>query len=172
MENLLYNIIRRIADAMPDVSTVDEDYGQLEAIDRQEVDTYPLTFPAVLVSETETDWSNLGDLVQKGRAQVAVRLAIDCYDDTHYDSGTMEAIMSRADMADRIHKALQGFRPLGDGPLIRERSRFYTWSHGIKVYEQHYTLTVSQTVRERAVAEPPHTLSLAVSVSARQNESQ
>ena len=170
MENILCNIIQRIAETMPDISTVDEDYGQLEAIDKQNMDTYPLTFPAVLISETETEWSDIGDLAQKGQARIVARLVIDCYDDTHYGSGTTEAIMNRADMADRLHKALQGFRPLDDGPLIRERSRFYTWSHGIKVYEQHYTVTVSQTVLETSVSEPPHTVSLKV-VSSVQSES-
>ena len=162
MESILCNIIQHIAAAMPEVSTVDEDYGQLEALDREEVDTYPLTFPAVLVSETETEWGNISRLEQKGTARIVVRLAIDCYDDTHYGSGTIEAVESRAAMADEVHRALQGFRPLNDGALIRERSRFYTWNHGIKVYEQHYTVTVSQTARETLVSAPPHTVSLQV----------
>lgn len=170
MENILTNIIQRIAAAMPEVSTVDEDYGQLEAIDKEGIDTYPLTFPAVLVSETETVWSDIGELAQKGVARIAVRLVIDCYDDTHHGCGTIEAVESRAEMAEEVHRALQGFRPLDDGPLIRERSRFYTWNHGIKVYEQHYTVTVSQTVREKVVSEPPHTVSLKVS-SLAQSES-
>lgn len=46
MELLLYHLIDHIKENMPSLSLVDEDYGQLEAIDKEDVDTYPVTFPA------------------------------------------------------------------------------------------------------------------------------
>lgn len=148
MESLIYHLINHIKENMPSLSMVDEDYGQLEAIDKVDMDTYSVTFPAVLVNIPETEWSNLSVKSQKGKAKVNVRLIIDCYDDTHFGSGTIEKTLEREEMADTLHKILQGFRPEGDGELNRELSRFYTWSHGIKIYEFVYSLVVSDINRE------------------------
>lgn len=161
MESLLYHLIKHIKQHMPSLSMVDEDYGQLEAIDREDIDTYPVTFPCVLIDIPETEWSNLNGKSQKGRAKVNVRLAIDCYDDTHYGSCTMEAILERYEMAETLHRLLQRFRPEDDGELIREKSRFYTWSHGIKVYEAQYSLSVTDIIRETVKADAPARVSIA-----------
>ena len=46
MEDIFLAIQERIALKMPELSLVDEDYGQLVT----EEDTYPVTFPCVLIS--------------------------------------------------------------------------------------------------------------------------
>ena len=37
MESLLYQLINHIKEQMPSLSLVDEDYGQLEAIDKEDM---------------------------------------------------------------------------------------------------------------------------------------
>lgn len=165
MESLLYQLINHVKEAMPSLSMVDEDYGQLEAIDKDDMDTYPVTFPAVLIDIPQTEWSNLSAKNQKGTAKINVRLIIDCYDDTHFASGTMEKISQRQQMADALHAALQGYRPSADGELMREKSRFYTWAHGIKVYEAVYSLAVSSFIRETKTVEPPRRVSISAEAS-------
>ncbi len=155
MESMLYRLIYHIKENMPELSLVDEDYGQLEALDKSEVDMYPITFPAVLINTLETDWSNLSEKSQKGKTQLVFRLVIDCYDDTHYSSGTMEAMENRQEMVAELHRLLQCFRPTGSGELIREKSRFYTWSHGIKVYEMTYSISVEDIIQETIKADAP-----------------
>lgn len=155
MESMLYRLIYHIKENMPELSLVDEDYGQLEALDNNEVDMYPVTFPAVLINTQETVWSNLSGKNQKGKAQLVFRLIIDCYDDTHYGSGTMEAMEERQEMVTELHRHLQCFRPVGSGELIREKSRFYTWSHGIKVYEMTYSISVEDFIQETTRAAAP-----------------
>lgn len=76
MEHLLNDIIELIGNNMPDIRTVDEDYGQLEMLDDSR-DSYPLMFPAVLIDSPETSWENIGGLSQKGLCTVSVRLCID-----------------------------------------------------------------------------------------------
>jgi hypothetical protein len=49
MEQLLLDLINLISTGMPELVTVDEDYGQLEMINREDRSTYPLVFPAVLI---------------------------------------------------------------------------------------------------------------------------
>ena len=148
MEYIISELIPRIAQAMPSLTLVDEDYGQLENIDDsdEERQMYPITFPCVLIDAPETEWSNLAPGVQKGITTVRVRLCIDCYDDTHYGSDTVERADSRNELRHQLHAVLQGFRPAGDGCLVRTASRFYTFNHGIKVYEIVYKTTVSESV--------------------------
>lgn len=155
MEFLISEIIKLVSDNMADISLVDEDYGQLEAIDNDNVDMYPITFPAVLIETPEAEWSDTTDFNQKGSCSVRVRLIIDCYDDTHSTSGTLDLVRQRNDMRHRLHTLLQGFRPSGDGALIRTKSRFFTFNHGIKVYEMTYSTTVSEIVTETTTAPRP-----------------
>ena len=162
MEELLYNLIAHINEGLPELSLVDEDYGQLEALDDPNIDQYPLTYPAVLIDAAETEWSDITGLSQKGKATVRLRLIIDCYDDTHEPSGTMGAIMQRAEMLGNLHRLVQGFRPMDDGVMRREKSRFYTWKHGIKVYENVYTLTVTENIQETEKADAPKKIVLSV----------
>jgi hypothetical protein len=162
MEYLVCKLIEHISKNIDGLSVVDEDYGQLEAIDNDNVDMYPLTFPAVLIETPETEWSDVADGAQKGTCTVRVRLVLDCYDDTHATSGTIAAVGARNDMRHRLHTLLQGFRPCGDGALMRTKSKFFTWNHGIKVYEMTYTTTVSECVaaQKKKVAKPAVALSV------------
>lgn len=150
MESLLVNLINKIAGELPWARTVDEDYGQLEALDDENIDMYPLTFPAILIDLQGTEWSDAGDLSQRGVCEVRVRLAIDCYDDTHAGSQTTDRIMQREEKRKALHALLQGYRVSSEGSLIRTRSKFFTFNHGIKVYEATYTCATSETTRERA----------------------
>ena len=45
MEEIFIAIMERIAEKMPELSYIDEDYGQLEA--GAEEDHYPVTFPSL-----------------------------------------------------------------------------------------------------------------------------
>lgn len=151
MENLLEYLINYFGEKMPELSTIDEDYGQLEMIDQQNRDTYPLTYPAVLIDAPDVVWSNIAGLSQKGDATIRVKLIIDCYDDTHYGSTTTDRISQRAAMRRKVHKLLQGYRVNNETTLIRTNSRFYTWNHGIKVYEQTYTGVVTELIEKETV---------------------
>lgn len=164
MESLISELITLIASAMPALALVDEDYGQLENIDDSddERQMYPIAFPCVLIDAPETEWSNLASGVQKGGCTIRVRLCIDCYDDTHYGSDTTSRIAERNALRHELHAVLQNFRPDDDGALIRTASRFYTFNHGIKVYELTYKTTVSESVVTEKVKVAAHRISLSV----------
>ena len=144
MEKLLQDLINLFGREIPELSTIDEDYGQLEMINQENRDTYPLTYPAMLIDAPDAQWSNIAGLSQKGIATIRARLILDCYDDTHHGSGTTDLIATRAALRAKVHKLLQGYRVDEESTLIRTNSRFYTWDHGIKVYEQTYTCVVTE----------------------------
>lgn len=155
METIIGKLIEYIGRQMPEINIVDEDYGQIENLEEEDKDMYPLTFPAVLIEIPETTWSDISGPNQKGTATIRVRLAIDCYDDTHdgYDNHLMKA-MERSLMSRTLHHFLQGFRPLDNEAMDRIKTRFYTYNHGIKIYEHTYTLTVSDILPEQTVPKP------------------
>ncbi len=97
MEELYINIIKQIAAEVPELSLIDEDYGQLET--SAEDDAYPVTYPCVLIGNDEIEWEDLTGDTQRGRASLTVRLAIDCYHDTHYTSGTYDHVRERRRIA-------------------------------------------------------------------------
>lgn len=142
MEELFSLFMQRISERMPELSLVDEDYGQLEA--GLEEETYPVTFPCVLIGNLEADWENItGGSGQRGTVFFSVRLAVDCYDDTHYGSGTESKVAERLQMANRVYAALQGFRPSKDmTALVRTKSRFYSLPAGIKAYEYTFSFRI------------------------------
>jgi hypothetical protein len=133
MEEILIAVMNRISEKIAGLSLIDEDTGQLET----DEETYPVTFPGVLVGNTDINWTDIGLGVQKGEVQMTVRLAIDCYDDTHIGSGTTGKIRERQQLSTEVYKALQGFR-LNKymGPAVRVKSRDYTLPGNVKVYEK------------------------------------
>ena len=57
MDEIFIAIMEQIAQEMPELSLIDEDYGQLEM--GAEEDQYPVTFPCVLIGNTNSDWHDL-----------------------------------------------------------------------------------------------------------------
>ena len=151
MEHLILPIIQHLAKGMPELSLVDEDYGQLEVIDENGKQMYPITYPAVLVDLEQVEWSNVSGGSQLGEARLKARLIIDCYEDTHIGSNTDLFIQQREEMRRRMHLLLQGFRPMGEAgsSLVRIESKFYTFNHGIKVYQETYTCRVSEAIPQQ-----------------------
>nr|DAY17189.1 MAG TPA: hypothetical protein [Caudoviricetes sp.] len=132
MEEIFISILNLIANEIPQLSLVDEDYGQLETSE----DTYPVTFPCALIGNMEADWEEIGMGTQKGIVTLTTRLAIDCYEDTHIGSGTTEKVAERLRLANQLYTTLQCSRHSGDmGPMFRTKTRCYSLPGMIKVYE-------------------------------------
>lgn len=141
MDEIFIAIMEQIAQEMPELSLIDEDYGQLEM--GAEEDQYPVTFPCVLIGNASSDWHDLGYGVQKSESMLTVRLAIDCYDDTSYASGTYDKVRERQQLAGKLYKSLQCLQCTDNAsPLVREKSRSYAMPHYIKVYEMTFSFTL------------------------------
>lgn len=142
MDEIFINIMERIAGSMPEISLIDEDYGQLEM--SAEEDHNPVTFPCVLIGNIDIDWRDQGLGNQKGAATITVRLAIDCYDDTSFASGTYDKIKERLQMDQKLYKTLQRFKSAQCAtPLVRVKSRDYVLPRYIKVFERTYAFNIN-----------------------------
>lgn len=132
MDEIFISIMERLAEKTPQLSLIDEDYGQLET----EQDTYPVTFPCALISNPESEWQDFKQSAQRADSSITVRVAIDCYDDTHYSSETYGRIRERCSLVHDVIAALRDFIPNEfAGRMRRTRSTSYTLPGGIKVYE-------------------------------------
>ncbi len=141
MEKLYLNIMEQVRNTLPELSLIDEDYGQLDT----EEDTYPVTFPCVLIGNANIEWLTTKSLCQKGNAEITIRLAIDCYDDTHAGSGTETYIVERQRMAARLNECLHAFKPAENTSiLMRTKSTQYAVRGGIKIYETIYTFSIHE----------------------------
>jgi len=134
MEQLILKMMELLSQSIQELSMIDEDYGQLDL--QSPEDTYPVTFPCIVIGGGQASWETLGSLDQRGQMSVTVRLAIDCYDDTHYGSTTESKIEERLQLAHRVFTSLQGKKLVsGQSRFNRSTSRDYALYKGIKCYE-------------------------------------
>lgn len=156
MEHYLNDIQKHIKQHMGDVfPLIDEDCGQLESIQDGQ-DQYPVTFPCVLIGTPDVTWRTLKPSnLQQGTAMVTVRMAMDCYDDTHLGSTQEDKIQERMELASQLNGWLHGWVFEGcSRPLLRNRSRQYSLPGGIKVYETVYTTETEENVQKPAEPVP------------------
>lgn len=140
MEDLFNLIQTAIAEKMPFLTLVDEDYGQLQTNE----DTYPVTFPSVLINIEDTRWETITEDYQRGTASIVIRLCIDCYDDTHYTSGTAGKVADRITMFKQLHDIVRQLEPANALPLERQSSRWFSLPGAIKVYESTYETIIDE----------------------------
>ena len=97
----------------------------------------------------DTEWQPMANRpgIQQGKTSVTLKLAIDCYDDTHVGSTTETKIADREQMADRLFRAAQGMRLSPKmSELDRRRSTEYALGGGVKVYEVTFEYLVREIV--------------------------
>lgn len=147
MEQLFNDLQKQIAANLgSEVSLIDEDYGQLEALMNGE-DQYPVTFPCVLIGAPQIEWRTLKQDTQLGACTLTLRLAFDCYDDTHYGSSQEHAATDRMALSRRLNACIHGWKFDGCARvMIRRTSRQFSLPGGIKVYEHTYDTDVEDTV--------------------------
>ena len=137
----LFNIIQTAsAEGMPGLTLVDEDYGQLQTNE----ETYPVTFPCVLIGVQGIDWQTITDDYQRGTATIVTKLCIDCYDDTHYTSGTADKVSERIGQFKQLHDIVRLLESDNATPLERTSSRWYSLPGAIKVYESTYECMIDE----------------------------
>lgn len=122
---------------------IDEDCGQLDAI-AQGLDQYPVTFPCVLLGDSEVVFRDVKEPAQRGTLTMTVRLAFDVYDDTRLGSGQEQSIADRLEANTRLTEILNGLQlPDSRDKLHRTLFRSYSMPHGVKVYETIYEANVT-----------------------------
>ena len=144
MEQLLLFLMQTIRQQFQlENLVIDEDCGQLDAI-AQGLDQYPVTFPCVLLGDSEVVFRDVKEPAQRGTLTMTVRLAFDVYDDTRLGSGQEQSIADRMEANTELTRILNGLRlPDSRDMLRRTLFRSYSMPHGVKVYETIYEANVT-----------------------------
>lgn len=147
MESLYLQIARRIDEAVDGIAMIDEETGQLI----ETGDAYPVLFPCVLIDLSTIDWGTDNRQVLRGTAQIVVKHAFDCVEDTHLSSQRFQqfaGLGERCRQHRQLQKALHGWRPGDTTPLVLTQSRHYTLFGRVKVYEETFTMRLSEDFSE------------------------
>lgn len=147
METLFNDLQNHLATQFGErITLIDEDYGQLEALQSGE-DQYPVTFPCILIGLPQVDWRNLKPNLQQGTLSLTVRLAFDCYDDTHYGSTQDHHASERIAIARELNTYIHGWSFEGSSsPMQRTTTQQSTYPGGIKVYNHTYISKVEESM--------------------------
>lgn len=137
--------LRSVLEGFGELSYIDEDCGQLEAMLNGE-DTYPITFPAALINFGDILWENVkNDGTQLGKGTVTIRIAFDQYDDTHTGAGQDGYGTARRTLVHEIHKKIHGLKAADSGrPYLRTASHSYSAPGRIKIYELDYSFRTEE----------------------------
>jgi len=147
MEKLYLQIAERLNQKVDGLLIIDEDTGQLI----EEGDGYPVVFPCALIDVSTIDWTIDTSRRVRGTASIIVKHAFDCTEDTHYASRKYQqfsGLEQRNSQHRQLRCALHGWRPGDTTPLILIQSRQYTLFGRIKVYEETFSMRLSDTLSD------------------------
>lgn len=143
MEKLYLQIAERLDRQVDGLLFIDEDTGQLI----EEGDGYPVVFPCILIDLSTVDWTVAHSRNLRGTVTMTVKHAFDCTEDTHYAARRYQRF---AGLEERIRQhrqavaALHGWSPGGTTALQRTQSRQYTLFGRVKVYEETFSLRLTE----------------------------
>jgi hypothetical protein len=140
MNEILLAITQRLAQQLPELQTIDIDWGQLD----ENAEQYPVFFPCALVDTPDIDWTKTGVGAQPGTAKISVKVGIKIPEDTHEGSGTTATALNRLNIAKLVNTALRLWDDVGFDPLERVKTRSYNLYGGIKVIELWYESEVAE----------------------------
>jgi len=147
MEELYLQIAERLDQEVDGLLLIDEDTGQLI----EEGDTYPIVFPCTLIDVSTIDWAVDNSRRIRGTATIIVKHAFDCTEDTHYASRKYQrfsGLKQRHSQHRQLRRALHSWRPGDTTPLILIQSRQYTLFGRIKVYEESFSMRLSDDLSD------------------------
>lgn len=153
MESIYLKIAERLRRLIPELNHIDEDTGQLYPVQYDDRYGYPILFPCCLIDASTIDFKveKFPD-IQRGTATVAVKVAFQCDEDSHYTSidgnGDFKEMEKRLLTNRKVVCALHGYC-FGEGmsELQRIQSRAYSLTGRVKVYETSFRVNISEDLQ-------------------------
>jgi hypothetical protein len=143
MKTLIADLKTRLA-TVPAIKYLDEDWGQLDYYSPNQ----PVKWPCVIIDINQAVWSNQGEHVQIGLAQVSIRVA----DMKLSNTNVMAPLAQRAaaasifDLLAAINHVLHGWTAgSANGPLTRTLTRRVNRDDGIREFEMLYSVQLIDT---------------------------
>jgi hypothetical protein len=156
MKTLIADLKTKLS-AITAIRYIDEDWGQLDYYSPNQ----PVKWPCVILDVNQAAWSNQGEHVQIGLAQVSVRVADMKLSNTNPKAPIAQqtAAASIFDLLTSIHAALHGWTAdSANGPLTRTLTRKVNRDDGIREFEMIFSVQLiddSAKITYATVEVPP-----------------
>lgn len=136
MDILYKDLLERLDDQVPELRWIDYDQGQIDF----PAESYPVDFPALLIDFENTEWEDVGQLVQGGTLTISFRTAFRLYEDmnNHTPAESRNNGLLKLRLLNKIHKALHGFGGEHYNGLSRTRQFTEKREDGLKVVVMQY----------------------------------
>ena len=142
MEQILTDIQQRLADQVPALKYIDQDWGQLDYYSPNP----PVKWPCALVDIVQAQFTNTGGGGQLGMVQVKVRVG-DLQlspSSTKAPAAARAAALSIWEVLKDLHKALHGWAGHRHySKLIRTAQQRIRREDGVRIYEITYTTQIT-----------------------------
>ena len=138
MKQLIADLKTRLS-TITGIRYIDEDWGQLDYYSPNQ----PVKWPCVIIDVNQTNWTNQGEHVQIGLANVSIRVADMRLSNSNpkAPSSQQTAAASIFDMLTLIHVALHGWTAdSANGPLTRTLTRKVNRDDGIREFEMVFSV--------------------------------
>jgi hypothetical protein len=150
MKKLIDDIKNRILEVSA-IKYIDEDWGQLDYYSPNA----PAKFPCAIVDISQGQFSNEGDLTQRGILSVSIRIADLRISNSNVKAPVSQKLKASAyfDLLSAVHAKLHGWSNDSDnGPLTRILMRKVKRDDGIRetelIYQVQYMDDSAQPIRE------------------------
>jgi hypothetical protein len=163
--NIIIDLQKYIHTIVPSIRYIDLDYGQLESVERPQVD-----FPCLLIDFITTNFEETGAGVQTAQGAIMFKLATDPYSATSSITSDIwiKDGLSILDLEWLLYKALNGYKPITeydtDGnpirqaqPMVRASATSDNRRPGIKVRQFMYTASFIDYSAKRPYPTAPAT---------------
>ena len=136
--NIFLAIQQQIKTAVPAITYIDQDMGQLKSGSRP-----PVSWPCVLVDFEEFDFQNMGENVQTAKGTVVLKLGFAPHSNTNQltPQPYVQQAISFYDTEWALHQAMQGWSPGDDyGRLCRTSTKTQQRNDSYRVREIRYSI--------------------------------
>ncbi|MFA7448798.1 MAG: hypothetical protein WCY77_10200 [Weeksellaceae bacterium] len=138
MKELFQNLQKQIAESVPAVNYVDENWGQLDLYGPE----IPVKWPCVLLDLGQADFSNIGRVNnripanrQQGQASIEITLGMLKLTNTSFKSTATQKWHGFEvwEVVEELHQVIQGFQPTeNSGGMIRTNVRKVRRDDGVQ----------------------------------------
>ena len=138
MKKLIADLKTKLA-SVAGIKYIDEDWGQLDYYSPNQ----PVKWPCVILDINQAAWSNQGEHVQIGLAQVSIRVADMKLSNTNQKAPSSQQVAAASifDLLTAIHTALHGWTAdSANGPLTRTLTRKVNRDDGIREFEMIFSV--------------------------------
>jgi hypothetical protein len=154
MQPLIDDVKQKLADTVPALRYIDEDWGQLDLY----APDIPAKFPCALIEVSQVAWKNQGKHVQDGNAHITIKIADMQLSRSNIKATAVQRERNKSvfELLETVHKQLHGWTARqANGPLTRLYTKRVKRDDGIRQFEIIYEVQlVDDSAKKKTIMYP------------------